>query len=398
MRIDLLSNILFLTPVVGGALFSLLSVLAAWRLLHKPQALLSETDRQAWPPVSILKPCFGLDAGLEENLESFCHQDYPGPLQVVLCLQRANDPARPIAEKLAARYPGLVTLVVTQSPPVINGKIQNLLGGLRETKHDIVIISDSDVRVASDYVRQMVRPLADPQVGYVCSLYRVVMPRSLGERLEALTFNADFVPQILFTEWVAAADYCLGASLAYRRSDLARVGGLEAVADYMVEDYEIGRRLLSLGKRRVLIPHVVDMRASLPTFAAWWSHQVYWDQNTKVANPAGFIGTILTRAIPFALLFALARRGDDVSMAVVIASVLIRNLCSKAVMDLIGDREVGKLWLLPFRDCLVIGSWALALIKRTFIWRGLRFRVGDDGRIIPGSKCDAQMLGVEHIS
>lgn len=394
----MLANILFLTPVVGGALFSLLSVWAARRLLRwrLPQAVPS--DASAWPGVSVLKPCFGLDEGLEENLESFCRQDYPGRLQILLCLQRANDPARPIAERLAARYPALVTMVITQSPPVVNGKIQNLLGGLRETRHDIAIISDSDVRVAPDYVRQMVRPLADEQVGYVCSLYRVVAPRSLGEQLEALTFNADFVPQILFTEWMGAADYCLGASLAYRRSDLAKVGGLEAVADYMVEDYEIGRRLLSLGKRRVLIPHMVDMRASLPTFAAWWSHQVYWDQNTKVANPAGFIGTILTRAIPFALLFALARRGDDVSIAVVIATVLIRNLCSKAVMDMIGDRDVRKLWLLPFRDCLVIGSWALALVKRTFIWRGLRFRVNDDGRIIPGNEREAQLLGVEHIS
>ena len=347
-------------------------------------------------PVTLLKPCYGLELGLADNLRSFCTQRYAGDVQTIFCVQRLDDPALPILNALAKDYPGQVSVVITPSPPVVNGKVQNMIGGLAHARHDLIIITDSDVRVGADYVATMLAPFADAHTGYVCSLYRIVEAKTLAEKFEALSFNADFVPQILFTAWTGLAPFCLGASMAFRKSDLDTVGGMKAMLPYIVEDYEIGKRITALGKKAVLVPHVVEMRVALPRLRDWWQHQVYWDVNTKAANFPGYVASVLTRAVPFAVLFALLRGGDDLSLIIVLAAVLVRSVCAQQVMAHIGDTDVSTLWLLPFRDCLALFTWAAALMQRSYVWRGIKFRLRSDGSIIPRHIDDAKTLGVEN--
>ncbi len=190
--------------------------------------------------------------------------------------------------KLEAEFADRVTLVIKPSEPVVNGKVQNLVNALAAARHEMLIISDSDVRVRPDYVRNIVTPLHDPSVGYVCSLYRSVAAQRWFEKLELLSLNADFLPSVVFSTETGAALFCTGASVAFRRADLEAVGGMADLGDYLVEDYELGRRLVGLGKRFVLVPHIIDLVADYGSFSQWWHHQVYWDQNTWAANPVGF--------------------------------------------------------------------------------------------------------------
>lgn len=375
--LNILQGVLLL-PVIGGSIFCLLCVWAVARFMKRtyPPSLFQ-------PPVTVLKPIYGHDKSLEENLLGLCRQDYPD-FQIVMSVQRENDPALPLLQRLAAEYPDRVTLVVKTSEPVVNGKVQNLVNGLAAAKHEILVISDSDVRVRPDYLKSIVAPLEQADVGYVCTLYRSVDAGSFQEKMELLSLNADFVPSLIFSAVTGAADFCIGATVAFRRSDLEAIGGMADLGNYLVEDYELGRRLLAMGKRMVLLPHAIEIVADYPTFRGWWHHQIYWDQNTWAANPKGFVLTILTRAVPFALLFALIRGFDDTGLNILLAALVLRLGTAEVIAHSLGDREGQRAaWLLPVRDLFALVSWYIAITRRSFEWRGLRFGLTKDGRIVP---------------
>jgi len=377
MAFDLIQAALLL-PVIGGSIYGALSVHTAAKFFKA-----ESTPESYLPPITVLKPIYGLDKGLEQNLLSLCRQDYPD-YQIVLSVQRTDEPALPLLRRLAAEFPDRVTLVIKPSEPVVNGKVQNLVNALTAARHDVLIISDSDVRLAPDYLRTMAAPLRDSDVGYVCSLYRAIAADRWFEKLELLTFNTDFVPSLVFSHVNQIAPFCIGASVAFRKSDLERTGGMAALGEYLVEDYELGRRLIALGKRMALLPHTVDILADYPTFTRWWNHQLYWDQNTRAANPVGFALTIFTRAIPFALLFATLRNFDSFGMDVLALALVIRLGTAAWISSAyLNDREgLRALWLLPLRDILALMSWCTAFLRRSFEWRGHRFGLTKDGRIV----------------
>lgn len=376
--LDIVQGLLLL-PVAGGSIFCLLCVWAVARFLKRS----APPAGRFLPPVTVLKPIYGLDKGLEHSLRTICRQDYPD-YQVVMSVQRENDPALPLLQKLAAEFPDRVTLVVKSSEPVVNGKVQNLVNGLAAARHEILIISDSDARVRPDYLRTIVAPLEDETIGYVCTLYRSVGADKLQEKFELLSLNADFVPSLVFSAVTGAADFCIGATVAFRKSDLEKIGGMADLGNYLVEDYELGRRLLKLGKRMVLLPHTIEILADYSTFRGWWNHQIYWDQNTWAANPTGFVLTILTRAVPFSLLFALTRGFDEIGVNVVLGALVVRLATAEAIARMMNDLEGRRAsWLLPVRDMFALISWYIAITRRSFEWRGLRFGLTKDGRIVP---------------
>jgi ceramide glucosyltransferase len=231
----------------------------------------------------------------------------------------------------------------------------------------------------------MVAPLADPGIGFVCSLYRAVGAERWFEKLELLGLNADFLPSVVFSEEVRAALFCTGATVAFRRADLEAVGGMADLGAYLVEDYELGRRLVKLRGRYAVVTTLVDLVVDYGSFRQWWNHQVYWDQNTWAANPVGFVFTILTRAVPFAALYWLARGFDGAGLAVLLAALVIRlGTATVFLRDFLHDREgLGAIALLPLRDLIGLASWYVALTRRSFVWRGHRFGLTRDGRIVP---------------
>ena len=366
-------------PVVSGSIFSLLTVLATWRFYGHRAA----NSQAALPAVTVLKPIYGLDRELEPGLRSFCEQDYP-QVQIVMSLQRHDDPALPLLRQLEAEYPERVTVVIGESPPSVNGKVQNMVIGMTAARHEHLVVSDSDVYAPRDYLKRMVAPLANPKLGFVCSLYRIRGARNLAERLDMLSITADFMPSVIFTYMTRAAIFCLGASIAFRRSDLEAVGGMGAFAEYLVEDHELGRRLHERDLDVCLLPLTIDLTPDYADLNAWWRHQVYWDQNTRAANLPGFALTILTRAVPFSLLFALASGLSTIGLSVLLGAIAIRVGSAALIAAIEHDREtLGALPWLPLRDVLALASWALALTRNTFEWRGNTFKLTRGGRIVP---------------
>lgn len=374
---------LLLIPAVGGSVYAVLCILAVLRFRVRADSRPAPPPA-SWPPVTILKPVHGLEKDQRRNLRSACLQDYP-EYEVVFSVQDGDDPALPLLYEIQREFgPGRVTVAVENVRHGTNGKINNMMGGLRHARHDVLVISDSDVRLEPDYLKTIVAPLGDPEVGCVCTLYKAAGADSWYERMELLTLNADFMANVLFAHVSGASRFCLGASAALHRSTLERIGGLEALSDYLVEDYEMGRRIWGLGKKVAIVPYFVDTVVDLKSPSHWWSHQVYWDQNTRAARPYAFFATALVRSVPFALLFALARPGDPLGWWVFVGAAALRLVSAAVILGPgLGDREgVRSLGLLLPRDLSSLVTWMLAFTKRTTTWRGARFILTRDGRLV----------------
>jgi ceramide glucosyltransferase len=365
-----------------GSFYAVLCVVTAAifrvRLLRSPRAT-------SLPPVTILKPLYGADKELLDNLRAACALDYPD-YQLVLSVQRLDDPAIPLMRQVEQEFgTERVTLAIAESEARANGKIQNLEIAWSHARHDVIVISDSDIKLRPDYLRAIVAPLDDPKVGCVCTPYRAIHASSWFEKLELLTMNADFVPNLVFTAVTGLVTFGLGASMCFRRADLEAIGGFAAFRDHLAEDYMMAAKIEQLGRRVVLAPYFVDMEVDLRNFRQWWDHQLYWDQNTRAMRPTEFFATVIIRAVPFALIFALLTGFDSVGTGVLAATLAIRLATAAFTLGaLLRDREgFAALWLLPLRDIFGLGIWLVAILRRDFIRRGRRFGLMADGRIVP---------------
>ena len=375
-------QVLFAIPVIAGTAFALIGIGPVWLFMRRTPLPLAAGR---CGPTALLKPVCGLEKRLEENLRSCCEQDHPD-FQVIFSVQSKHDAALPLLLRLQEEYGAeRVSIAVASKPPMPNGKIHNLVGAMEAVRNEILVLSDSDIELAKDYLRIITAPLEDPEVGFVCTPYKGVQGESWYERLELLSLH-DYTTQVVFAWMTGASDFCLGGSVAFRRSDLERIGGFEPLQDYLVEDYEMGQRLLGLGLRQVVLPSFVDTVIDLPSARSWWQHMVYWDQNTWAARPLAFIATVLVRPVPFALLFALARGFDAVGLGVLAATLVIRLASSAATMTATRDSEgLQNLVWLPLRDLAGLVSWLAALRSRELVWRGLSFNLTSDGRLVPAN-------------
>ncbi len=376
-------QIICLVPVIGGSVYSILSVWTVIRFFTRSRSDLKTTSGFK-PPVTVLKPVRGLEKDLKSNLGSICIQDY-SKYQVVYSVQDPEDPAFPILEEIQEEVGSeRVSVVISTVQAGANGKVNNLLGAIEQARHEIIIISDSDTHLRPDYIESIVAPLSNPDVGCVCTLFKVTRAEKWFEKMELLTINADFIPSVIFAEVTGASNACLGPSLAIGRGTLQELGGLESLTDYLVEDYELGRRVWTSGKKMVLLPYLIDVVVDLENWHQWWNHQVYWDQNTYLAQPWPFIATILIRAVPFALLFAIGRGGDILGLAVLAGAIALRLLTAAITLKKLGDTEgLRSLYLLPLRDTVGLIFWLLAFTKRTVVWRDVEFRLTGNGKMVP---------------
>ena len=338
---------------------------------------------RALPPVTLLKPVCGLEKNLRVNLRSACLQDYPD-YQVVYSVQRADDPALELLSELERQFgPERVTVVITSVTVGVNGKVNNLAGALPHARHETLVISDSDVLLRPDFLRQIVAPLADPEVGAVSTFFRGCDAGPWYEHLEQLTLNADQFSMAMVASATGLVDFCFGASTALTKTTLTRIGGFEGLGDFLVEDTEMGRRVRALGKRLIDIPYLVDTTIDLGGKGHWWQKQTYWEQNSRVALPYLFAASLLLRTVPLALLFAALRGADAVGLWVLGWALLLRVAAVAAVLGLALRDYAGlrRLWLVPIKDVLSVVWFVRAFVSSRVIWRGTEMSLGRDGRL-----------------
>jgi ceramide glucosyltransferase len=340
------------------------------------------------PAVSILKPVKGTDPEMYEALRSHCVLDYP-EYEILFGISDANDPAIPVVEKLIREFPERnIRMVRCEKQLGVNGKVSSLAQLVQVVAHEILLVNDSDIRVGPDYLRTVVTELQRPGTGLVTCLYRGVPAQTLGSRLEAFGISTDFVPGVLAARQIERGmHFGLGSTLAFRKYDLEAISGFEGIADYLADDYELGRRIAKKGRRVELSHTVVETHLPAYDLAGFFRHQVRWARTIRTARPAGYAGLLLTFTLPWAALTVALAPHTSWAWAL-FAAALVARLSSALVsgMVVLHDKELLRwLWLLPLRDFVAVVVWVAGCAGRKVMWRGLAFEVRK-GKLKPADR------------
>jgi ceramide glucosyltransferase len=366
-----------LALVAGSFVFSALVILGArsYRAVRPPR--LSDPA-----PISILKPLSGLDEGLEENLRSFFSQDYPA-FEIIFSVRHENDPAVPLVEKLRAEYREIpARLLVTGEPPCANAKVFALERMLWSARFDLLVMSDSDTRVAPGLLRAIAAEFQDQRLGLATCPYRAVPGGGIWSALEAIGMNTEFLAGILAARLLEGMKFGVGPTMAIRREVVGRMGGFEAFKDYLAEDFEMGRRAASLGYRTILSSSVIEHRIGTARMRPNFEHRLRWVRSTRRSRPAGYLGQLFTYPLPLALLLWAIRPVWWPAAALAIA---MRAAAAWATAGwVLSDRlTLTRWWLVPFEDILSFAFWIAGFFGNTVIWRGHRYVVNRNGTFSP---------------
>jgi ceramide glucosyltransferase len=343
-------------------------------------------DRSVHPPqaVSILKPLRGTDPEMYESLRCHCLQEYP-EYEIIFGVSDPNDSVIQLVEQLRAEFPKTaIRLMVCRENLGANTKVSNLAQMVREARHEYLIVNDSDIRVEPDYLRRVLAPLADPKVGLVTCLYRGVANSSLGSRLEALGISTDFCAGVLVAQTVEnGIRFGLGSTLAFRRRDLQAIGGFEAFADYLADDYQLGSRIAALGLKVKLSDVVVETFLPRYTLRDFVDHQLRWARTVRDSRYWGYVGLGLTFGMPWAILALLFADGAGWAWGLLAATLAMRTAVAVVVGKLVlRDRQVIRsLAFIPVRDIFALLVWIVSFAGHTVAWRGDRFRL-ENGKLI----------------
>jgi ceramide glucosyltransferase len=368
-----------LTALVACSwIYYALAMVAALRWRRSARAI----EQAEPPPVSILKPLRGADPEQEASFGTFLQLDYPR-YQVVFGALDSTDSALETARCVQRDYTGVdVAIAVGGEVYGLNRKACNLDNMLREAKHDLLVLCDSDMHVEPDYLRRVTAPFADPTVGLVTCLYRGYKPRGTAAALEALGIGADFAPSVLVANMTEGMSFAFGSTIALRTETLARIGGFRVLADYIADDYLLGRRVRDLDLRVVLSDYVVDDVIGCTSFRDMWTRRVRWARTVRAMRPSGYTGSGITHGVVLALLLAISFGGSGWGIAALAATLVWRAIAALFVCRCTRDTNVMRsLHLLPLSDLVGLAVWVAGLLGRSVEWRGERFRVGRDGRL-----------------
>ena len=335
-----------------------------------------------FPAVTLLKPLCGDEPGLEACLRSFCLQSYPH-VQIVFGVHDEADTALPLARKLQAEFPNLdIAVVIGHGRPLAgNPKIANLLDMMPAARHDVLVLSDSDMEVKPDYLSSVVATLQQPGVGVATCLYVGKPRQGLWSRLGAVGINHGFLPSVMVAEAIGRTDGCFGATIALSRSTLAHIGGLESLREQLADDYLLGAAVRERGKTIGLAPVLPRSMVSEPGPATMFAHELRWGRTLASIDYIGYVASVVTLAVPLALM-SLVVGLSAVGLGAVALAVMGRLWAVRSQeRSLSLDRE--SAFVILMRDLLSFVVQVVALSGRTVLWRGNKFRIDRHGKLIP---------------
>ena len=324
------------------------------------------------PPVSLLKPVRGVDFGSYENFASFCIQDYP-EYEILFGVGDDADPAVPLIQRLMAEFPQCSIRLFMDAERLGANRKVNMQGRLaREARHEIFVLTDGDIRVSPDYLREVVACLADRKVGAVTSFYRAIAENNLGAELEAIGAASDFFGGVLMANWMEGITFGLGASIVTTREWVAKIGGFAAIADMHSDDYELGHRIANAGGKIVLSRKAVWTMYPAQTARGFWQHQVRWLRTVRLCRPLSFAGLIFTHGLPWAVLAAVIAPAHWIAAAYLLVYLALRLTMAWTVgVWGVGDNVLRrKLWLVPLRDAVYFFVWLASFGSNRIYWGG----------------------------
>lgn len=357
------------------------------------------------PAITLLKPLKGCDETTAASLRGWLRQSYAGSVQILFGVADAEDPVCRVVQSLIAENPGCdAQLVVCEKLEGANAKVAKLVQLEKMAKHDLILVSDADVRVPGDFLANVVAPLGDERTALVNCFYRLANPTTPAMKWEAIAINADFWSQVLQSQTLKPLDFALGAVMLVRRKALAAIGGFSALADCLADDYQLGHRIAKMGHRIALCPVVVECWDAPADWAQVWRHQLRWARTIRVSQPAPYFFSILSNAGLWSLLwlaveltaatahnFTPASGHSGATVIAVPVGLFAALACLAVRIGLAqnlqrrftpGGGLVSPFWLVPLKDVLQAALWLGAFLGNTVEWRGRKMRLRPDGTMI----------------
>jgi ceramide glucosyltransferase len=335
-------------------------------------------------PVSLLKPVRGIDFGSYENFASFCRQDHPD-YEILFAVNDASDPAIPLIQQIIAEFPQRhIRLLIGAEQLGANRKVNKLAKLGREAQHDILVLTDGDVRVEPNYLREVVAPLQDYKIGAVTSFYRAIAEENLFSQLEAVGAASDFFAGVLMAKSTEGIRFALGASIATTKDWVAKMGGFESIADTLADDYELGYRIAKAGGEVVLSRETVWTMYPAQTFRGFWDHQLRWARTVRLCRPLSYLGLLFTQGLPWTLLAAFVAPARWIAGAYLLGYLILRFAMAWTV-GVWGVRDEvlrRKLWLVPLRDAVHFAVWLASFGSNHVRWGSVDYVVRQ-GRMVP---------------
>jgi ceramide glucosyltransferase len=362
---------IFFVILCGSVVYSLLQIIAALRYLSvKPPAL------QHYDAISILKPLAGLDLDLESNLRTFFEQDYPA-FEILFAVRSENDQALQVLRRLQREYVHVSSrLLITGEPPYANAKVFSLEQMLAAAANDLVVMSDSDIRVTPTLLRTVAAEFQDSRVGVATCPYRAIPGPSFWSRLEATGMNTDFWGSALVARMLEGMHFAVGPTITARRNVLSSIGGFARLKDYLAEDFVIGKFAAQAGHGVILSSYVVEHHIGSADWHQNVAHRLRWTRSTRRSRPAGYVGQLFTMPIPLAVLVCVLSHSW---WPVLPVAAIVRGLAAYVVSSRVLRARIHWL-LLPIEDAMGFCFWIAGFFGTTISWRGRRYRLFADGR------------------
>ena len=367
---------LFWLLFVPAAAYQSLAIFAALRHLYFRSSDRRRTAVDPLPGVSVLKPLRGIDPNTYEAFVSQVEQSYPN-FEILFGVRDALDPAAIEVHRLQREYPqAAIRLITVDASSTGNGKVAVLVELAKHAQHSVWVVNDSDILVDPEYLSRIVTPLADPSIGVVTCLYRA-KPHNVPAAWEALGIATDFMPSTLVAQLLGVREFGLGSTLAFRAADLKEAGGFEPLANYLADDYQLAKRITSLGKGALLSTYTVETALGEATWPGIWWHQVRWARTIRTSKGAGYAGLPITHGGLWALIALLCG-------ASLPAVVLLTLRMLSAVMTagpVLRSQLVHAFWLAPLWDLYAFCVWLTSYAGRTVRWRDQVLTIDSEGRI-----------------
>jgi ceramide glucosyltransferase len=362
-------------PALAAAAYYCLAIVAAatWR----GRSAGGDAASGAAPPLSILKPVHGRDPQFYEAILSHAVQEYP-EFEILFGTDNSEDPALPDIRRLQREFPNRRIEIVIVNNDAPNAKVGVLAELAKHARHSLLLVNDSDIVVEPGYFHAVTAPLADPGVGLVTCLYRAAA-QSWPSRSEALGIATEFAPSVMVARLLGVVDFALGSTMVFRTEALERIGGFRAIANYLADDYQLGRHIAQLGYRIEFAPVVVETDLGGGSWGQIWRHQLRWSRTIRVSRPSGYYGYVVTHATLWSLV-ALAAGQWQVAAAVIAVRVVAGVWIGAGILQ---DRKVLRdFWMIPLRDLFGFAIWAGGLSGDTVQWRDRQLKLRPDGRIL----------------
>jgi ceramide glucosyltransferase len=366
-------RILILLIATGPFVYYLVATIAALGFFGRRRRAAGDFA----PPVSILKPIRGLDREAYENYASFCRLDYP-EYEILFNVADERDAAIPLIERLIREFPERsIRLFLGAEQLGSSNKVNKLSNMVSEARYDLLVMSDSDIRVAPEYLRAVVAPFRDPRVGAVTCLYRGIAGKSFGSIIEALGNTSDFAAGVLVAWLFNGVNFALGATMATTKERMAEIGGFEDLADHFTDDHELGNRIAGLGYRVEIASLAVDTVYPETSMKEYFRHQLRWSLAIRHAAPAGYVGRIFVHAIFWMLVGIAAAPSLAIAVGFLAAYLILRPLMAWTV-GVWGLRDPllrKNIWRLPVHDACAFVVYVSSFLTRRVEWRGTLYHI-----------------------